>query len=202
MTFIMRMNFTIPEQADDAFIGYDPIGGGGITNQKIALIGLLLQACERGYPVVLPRLRVMDQLTRAHRPFDFADVFELSPMLAFCHRHGIAVRQREPHELPQGYDEFFWKTYHVVHDMPTNPNAWQSAFVLDLLRSLQPCIRAAFLTQALRKTFWAIDPGTIVAQIRLEEDWKLHCEKNLKGNVPADEENYLELAVILEKDRK
>jgi hypothetical protein len=178
-------------------LGYDPIGGGGISNQKMALIGLLLEGFETGRPVVLPRFRVMDQLTRTHRPLAFDDVYEVEPILAFCRRHDVMVETRDPSELPHGYDAFFWKTYAVLYHMPAQPFSRQSVFVADLLRSMRPRIGSTFIAYSLRRTLEELDPDYVVAQIRIEQDWKQHCDDNLKNTAPPDEQNYLPFNVIV-----
>ena len=165
----------------------------------MAFVGLMLEAFETKRPVVLPRIRVMDQLARIHRPLDFGAVFEQAPMLDFCARNGIAVVARDPRELPQGYDPFFWKTYHVLQRMPTDPGSPQSLYVEDLVRALRPRVRATFLLRSLRRMLAELDRDCVVAQVRIEHDWKKHCEENLGRTAPPDEENYLPFEAIVGK---
>ena len=193
------MSSETPAPAAASCLGYDPVGGGGISNQKMAFMGLLWEAFEIRRAVVLPRFRVMDQLTRAHRPLEFGDVYEAEPVLAFCERHGIAVETRDPHELPQGYDVFFWKTYAALHQLPMKPSGRQSVFLADLIRSMQPRIRSTFIATSLRRALNELDPNYAAAQIRIELDWKQHCETNLQNTVPKDEQNYLTFSAILRK---
>lgn len=193
------MSSETPAPPASACLGYDPVGGGGINNQKMGLMGLLLEAFENRRPVVLPRFRVMDQLTRVHRPLEFGDVYEIEPVLAFCRRHDVTIEIRDPNELPLGYDAFFWKTYAALHQLPIQPCSRQSVFLADLMRSMQPRIRSTFIAMSLRRALNELDPNHAVAQIRIELDWKQHCETNLKNTVPSSEQNYLTFNEILRK---
>ena len=104
---------SMPHVNEDA-LGYDPIGGGGINNQKMAVLGLLLEAAEQKKKVILPRFRVMDQVTKSFEPRGFEDVYELAPIKAFCSRYDIDIVEGQYNQLPQGYDKYFWKAYGAI----------------------------------------------------------------------------------------
>ena len=182
-------------------LGYRTIGGGGITNQKIAFIGLLLEAYESKRPVVLPYFRVMDQVERHHRKIDFEEVFEIEAIREFCSRYGIVLTQVDFEQLPEGYDSYFWKIHHILQNAADDPEDKDRVFVLDVLRSLVPRVRTAFLTRMLRDTVAGLDPDFVVAQFRIEADSQEHCRSNLDLVVPEHEVNFLAFEDILTKIR-
>jgi hypothetical protein len=86
--------------------------------------------------------------------------------------------------------------------MPGNPAGWQARFVVDLLRSLRPQMRSTYLRWAIGQHVAQQDPDFLVAQFRIEADWKKHCEDNLSRHCPDSEENYLTAEAILGKIRR
>lgn len=187
------------EQQNLSPVGYEPHGGGGITNQKIAFVGLLVEAYETKRPVVLPRFKIFDQITKQFRPLSFGDVFELKPIIDFCERTSIEICRVAPEELPGGYDQYFWRMHDILHNVPGNDKNPTAVFVLDVFRSLVPRVRNAFLMQILREKVVQNSPEFAVVQFRIERDWQDHCEQTLNAIVPPHEINYLSFESILEK---
>ncbi|MCJ2043152.1 O-fucosyltransferase family protein [Methylobacterium sp. J-078] len=187
------------EQENLPPIGYEPHGGGGITNQKIAFVGLLVEAHATNRPVVLPRFKIFDQITKQFRPLAFEDVFEFAPMSDFCERNSIRIAHIDPKDLPGGYDDYFWKMHSIFHNIPQNKNNSNAVFVLDAFEALVPRVRNAFLMKILREKVVQDNPDFAVVQFRIEKDWQDHCEQTLDAIVPSNETNYLKFDDILEK---
>jgi hypothetical protein len=81
--------------------------------------------------------------------------------------------------------------------MPANPGGGLRLFVEDLVRALRPLVRTSFLLRSLRRSLAELDRDYVVAQIRIEHDWKKHCEENLARTAPPDETNYLAFETII-----
>ena len=181
-------------------IGYVPVGGGGISNQKMALLGLFLTALERRVPMALPDICNMDQVNRRYEAVPFASVFDGGAMAACAARHGVALVPAEAAALARGYDDHFWKAHRIFETVlfADRENPVHDA-ALDLLRSLRARIGGSYLARQLRADIFGACGVAVVAQLRVEADWVRHCTDNLLRVHTAPEDMLLPFDAIVAK---
>ena len=187
--------------------GDEPIGfdynDGGINNQKLALLGLILEAGERGCPIYLPRLygkEFNDSLSTFHA---FDDIFDLSLIAGFLDRWNIAVVPAPNRTYADRIERGGWNYF--------SKGAWHLAearrhstgvVVKDFFRSLRPqLLKSSFFTRLCTAIFeeQRID---IVNQLRIEADWREHCRYNLDPVLPQPEDYNIDASLILRKTRE
>jgi hypothetical protein len=165
----------MPNDADSV-CGYAIHGGGGVSNQKMAILGVLLDGFETGLPVVLPHFTEMNQMAHKYDPFPFNEVFDESYIHEFCKRWNITLRRAdEGTPYRNGYENYFWKTFNLFHSgMFDGHNRERDAFVADAIRSLRAHVASSRTVSALLAEI-ARYPNLAVAQFRIERDWKAHA---------------------------
>jgi hypothetical protein len=191
-----------PEEKNPEVLGYNSVGGGGINNQKMALIGLFATAREAGAALCLPDITLMDQVNHVYDHVPFQSIFNPAKFLAVAQRYGIPVAPYEREKMPQGYDAYFWKTFSIFEDFsfsghPTD--AGFNEFILDLLASFEPLVRQTYIFRKLKADVFEQAGIEMVAQFRIEADWERHCRENLDKHVPQPEDNFLPAVRIVEK---
>lgn len=64
---------------------------GGLNNQKLALLGLMIEASRSGSAVYLPQIYSKDQRDQRSGLFDFADIFCFDQFRDFATRWNVAI---------------------------------------------------------------------------------------------------------------
>jgi hypothetical protein len=181
-------------------LGYNFLGGSGISNQKMALLGLFLKAYETKSSVSLPDIRVMDQINKIYKAVPLGNVFDEAAIRSFATRWAIEIVDDRPEGLPHEYDRFFQTTEWVFENMPfPSRHKILPDIVRDFLSSLRALIRDSQLFQQIRKSV-QLDKGVFVAaQFRIEKDWERHTIDYLRPRIPDPEDCLLSYDAIVEK---
>jgi hypothetical protein len=181
-------------------LGYNAVGGGGISNQKMALLGLFIIAYETKAAISLPYIRVMDQVNKIYDAIPIAQVFDEIRIREFAARWAIDVVDCAPEDLPHGYDRFFWRTVDVFENMPfSSRNETLSDLALDFLGSLRSRVGDSQLFRQLRKLVFHDREVLIAAQFRIERDWERHVVDNLRVKNLGPEDFLLSYDAIVGK---
>lgn len=181
-------------------IGYHPIGGGGISNQKMALLGLFLTAHERGSALCLPKICMLDQVRRRYDAFAFEEVFDLAAIMEFADRKKIQVVNENGIVLPHGYDDYFWHAWRFFETkIDISQNGASEKFLFDFLRSLVSRISGSYMARCLRSDVFDRQNVSVSAQFRIELDWERHCRENLSVVHKAPEDMLISFDQIVGK---
>lgn len=184
--------------SNKAPIGYIPVGGGGINNQKMALIGLFLTAFQNGMSVSLPDITIMDQINRRYDRLPFHNVFSTEGFYKTAERFSIPIVQTKS-QFPHGYDKYFWKTHNfIASSVARGEKTDEVDLVLSLLDSFSSRLSDSQILQDLAGEIYSTLGVTVAAQFRIEQDWERHCRTN-SSLQSANEQNYLSAEDIVKK---
>ena len=167
---------------------------GGLNNQKMALIGLILSELKDGQAINLPYIYNRDQKTDVERVVRFEEIFDLGAVKSFAERHGLTVLAQSPSGERGGWNYFqrFQDDLNKAADRPALD------VILDSVACLKP--RIAFhpgfiqMRDFARRTL-GIDT---VVQLRIETDWQQHADV-LRRSLRDPEDNGLGFMQILAK---
>lgn len=180
-------------------LGYNPMQGNGINNQKIALIGLFLAAYETGASVVLPKLTLMDQTNNIYRPIPFGSIFEEARLRVFAKKWSISLTDAVPTEVLDGA-HYFWKCMHYFEsDTLPPPDLRTHTFILDFIASLRPHIRRSAALEILKDLVFKKHKIELAAQFRIERDWERHCRESLSIHLRGPEDYWQTYEQIVSK---
>src|SRR5271155_4506221 len=79
---------------------------GGLSNQKLALLGVLLDGIATSRPIVLPYFTVLGGPPDGGRLIRLFDLYEQTPLLHFADACGLRVLDAEPSAGSDGWDHF------------------------------------------------------------------------------------------------
>jgi len=161
---------------------------GGLTNQKLALLGLFLRAFETGKPLVLPAMSIKDIAANTEIPIPFADVFDITWLSAFAAKHGVKVLTDDPAQYPIGGWDYFvhgsWRrAHHAIHAEEVNAD---TQLVRDFAISLVPKSKIQKLLGRLRQEIFGRHGVNVAVQLRVESDWVKHVSRQPKDREPED----------------
>jgi hypothetical protein len=170
---------------------------GGLNNQKMALVGLMLSGIRDKQPINLPYIYNRDQRTDQEDVVRIEEVFDVERILAFARLHDLTVLTRCPSGARGGWD--YLGRFHDFIAQAVDRHALET--VLDAIVSLRPRIvsHPAFL-QMRDFVRGSLAIGTVV-QLRIEADWREHSI-NLHRVIGDAEDNGLGFLQILAKVRK
>jgi hypothetical protein len=169
-------------------LGY-AYNGGGLNNQKLALLGLCLKAWRDGpRRLILPDLLQFDIVTFKHRPVPMAGALEVEALREFLAQEGIEVLA----EPPRGDQGAWWYFHHGNNHLAAAMLAGEldaDSFPCRFFRALKSVIGASDLFRRLADAVFGARGIGLVAQLRIEEDWGRHSRHFLSG-VLGDAEDY------------
>ena len=168
---------------------------GGLNNQKMALVGLLLSAIRDQQAVNLPYIYNKDQQTEDEAVTSLNTVFDLAGITGFASRNNLTVLSRCPSGERGGWSYF--SRFHDFLDHPASPPALNTA--LDAIASLKPLIAADPHFLALRNFVFADLGIDTVIQLRIETDWNHHVRHTLGRHGAGTEDNGIGFLQILAK---
>ena len=162
--------------------------GGGVSNQKLALLGLFLKSFREGpLRVVLPDFVIFDQVRFNYPRVAVKTVFEDGPLHDFATRHGIEVL-----DIPPRGDEGGWDYFHCGRDyLPyalLKSELGVDSIPCDFFRSLVPVIRNSRVLQHLAGEVFGRKRVRTVAALRIESDWATHAALRLATTVGEPED--------------
>ena len=143
---------------------------GGLNNQKMALLGLMLAGIRDGMPINLPYIYNRDQRSDQEYVVRIGEIFDLERIMAFGRLHGLTILA----ECPSG-ERGGWRYFDAFSLALRGAFEDRREFetMLDAVGSLRPCIAAdpAFL-QVKSVMLEKVDT---VVQLRIEADWQPHA---------------------------
>ncbi|HET6305569.1 MAG TPA: hypothetical protein VFG12_00180 [Rhodopila sp.] len=170
---------------------------GGLNNQKMALIGLILSGIRDRMPINLPYIYNKDLRTEAEHLVRVEDVFDLDAIRDFASRHGVTVHAECPCGERGGWDYF--RAFNDFFATAGDRDSLQTALGAVLCLKPRIALHPAFLT--LRNfVFNALGIDTVV-QLRIETDWRHHVATRLRPIVGDSEDNDIGFQQILAKVR-
>lgn len=158
-----------PEQPD--VLGYF-YNNGGLSNQKMALSGLLLAGVARREAINLPHIHIKDHRIEEQWLVRLDDVFEIDSILSFSRRYGIPNVGTVPSGEPGGWPFFL--------AFGQNLNREHQPVVVRLLLMALISIRPKIITNpkflALKNFIFASLGVQTTLQLRIERDWSDHAQ--------------------------
>lgn len=176
-----------PAKLPDDTLGY-AYNGGGLNNQKLALLGLCLKAWRDGpRRVILPDLYVFDITTFNHRPVPLATALETAPLREFLARQGIEVAPGPPRGDKGGWWYFHHGNNYIPYAALTGALGVDS-FACQFFRSLVSVRGNSALFGRLADPVFRRRGIRLVAQLRIERDWAHHSTGTLSGALDEGED--------------
>jgi hypothetical protein len=170
---------------------------GGLNNQKMALVGLILSAIRDRRPVNLPYVYNKDLRTEQEHLVRLENVFDLDAIRDFAGRHGVPVHSACPSGERGGWDYF--GAFQAFISTPADRLALETA--LGAIRGLKPRIASHTAFLDLKNfVFNSLGIDTVV-QFRIESDWRGHFEHTLRPILGDSEDNGIGFLEILSKIR-
>lgn len=187
-------------------IGYD-FNDGGISNQKLTLIGLLFEASklDAGKRLVyLPNIWSRDQGNINSSVHEISDIFWIDQIEAFCRRWGIELTER-PREFPsddrilRGGWTYFGIGTRCVRESATPRSSAATSFAADFFRSLVPKVTSSVIFQSVCQEIFHRRNITVVSQFRIEDDWQKYARTRLAKAITEDEDYCIDADRIVAK---
>jgi hypothetical protein len=170
---------------------------GGLNNQKMALIGLILSGIKDKQTINLPYIYNRDQKTDQEYVVRIEEIFDLDRILHFAAQHDLQVLTQCPSGERGGWS-YFRKFQQFISDV-SNLDSLQT--ILNAVASMKPHIVSnPALLQMGEFVRGSLGIGTVV-QLRIEEDWALHAQELRQQNGDS-EDHALGFMQILAKVRK
>lgn len=181
--------------------GYAPHAGGGINNQKMAIIGAFLDARETGAPLALPSITEVNREARVYRTYSFGEIFDEDKIREFAERNDIKIVECfDSDRIMDNYEAYFWKAHRAFEEIePYENSKIQDVFIKELVGSLRSTVMRR---PAAKKALIGLQAGGSIAavvQLRIELDWLAHCRHNLPKMVGPNEELYVSTQKIMDK---
>jgi len=179
-TFLPGQAARQPEQPD--VLGYF-YNNGGLSNQKMALSGLLLAGVAKRTAINLPYIHIKDQRIEAEWLARFDDVFEIEPIISFSRQFGIPQIGMVPSGERGGWPFFF--TFGENLKRSDQPVAVQ--LLLMALIAIRPKIVSDPKFNALKNFVFASLGVQTTLQMRIERDWGPHAQGLLPKTAGKDD---------------
>jgi len=179
-------------------LGYSDQGG-GINNQKFALLGLFVTVWRTGpKQIVLPDVTDYDVSLPAKPQVPFGQVFDIEAIQRFAASHGIEILPR--HHRVDGRS---WDYMNAGAAWVAN-NAHQGTLTADdvgceFFRHLVPLIGASSILRDLARRVFTDMGIQVVLQLRIEQDWARHAREELRPLLGATEDYAPSFETILRK---
>lgn len=171
----------------------------GLSNQKYALLGLVLAAAENpARQLILPHLADYDQIAHSFAPVPLGAVFDLQPLHDVIERAGITVLPEVARPFRDGA-EYFLRGGNAPGEMARAGRLGIDDLPFAFYRALRPRIRETEAFQAALSAVFRARGIRLVVQLRIEQDWERYARTNLGGLLAEHEDNTPGFARILEK---
>ncbi len=180
--------------------------GGGLSNQKQALLGLLWDgAVGSRREVALPNMFTMDEADRATRGAPIGELYDMGRLRTMAEEMGIRIRDIPPLGSVGHSWEYFAKGAEALDWL----RLWNSGGgrispddpVFRVLRGLVPTLRHWRTILDLRRQVFVSLGIDTVAQFRIETDWVEYTNRDLRQRGTPGEEFNLSFLEILIKIR-
>ena len=182
--------------------GYD-WNDGGISNQKLALLGLVIEASRNGADIYLPKIYSKDISEQRSGTFSFESVFWREPFEAFANRWNVKILP-EPSEASYadriercGWNFFNSGAWNVSHLRIKGLDP--SDITADFFRSLRPKVADSVLFSRIATFVFHSHQIDTVVQTRYEEDWRIHSQYTLEPTLGRGEDYCIPPEIIMDK---
>ncbi|SER57027.1 hypothetical protein [Rhizobium sp. NFR03] len=184
-------------------LGYE-WNDGGINNQKLALLGLVVAAYEQSKPLYLPKMFSKDQRETRSSLHDFGEIFDEQMFMALLARWDIARVDNPAIDYADRIERNGWKFFDFGAWIlgSGGGNGRSRDLVPDFFRSLVPLVTRS-------PSFLTICSGAftelklqVVNQLRIEEDWRIHCQYSLEPTIKHPEDYNLSAPEIIKKTKE
>ncbi|WP_129551990.1 O-fucosyltransferase family protein [Komagataeibacter xylinus] len=187
-------------------IGYDGVDL-GLTNQKIALIGLIHKALRENRPFVLPSLVIYDVKLGTRERVPFADFYQVGRLLSVLQAFSI--------EIVQPFDFSFCKTYgDDAAPVYEEIDGWQcflegadrfgevgfsgpsalNNLTCQIIRNLVPVSDMSDISKDIKHKIFNGIGIYFAVQMRIEKDWEGYSANVLESLDPFSKEEHLPTA--------
>jgi hypothetical protein len=163
--------------------------GAGISNQKLALLGLFITAQRHGPKrIVLPDVTNYDVSIKDKPLVPFEQVFDLARLTEFAALHGIDLVRQSPTVFGHSF-MYFTTAAETIAGLAKRQMLSPDDFVCDYFRHLVPLIAGSDLLRGLGRRVFNDMGIRIVLQLRIEKDWKRYAQSLLMPEL-QDQEDY------------
>lgn len=176
---------------------------GGLNNQKLALLGLMIEASRSGSAVYLPQIYSKDQRDSRSGLFEFSDIFWEDMFRGFAARWNVVISD-SPESIVYtdriercGWNYFNSGAWNIGHLRLTGLNA--KDITADFCRSLRPRVANSALFQNIADQIFNKNSINTVVQTRYEEDWRIHSQYNLDPVLGGGEDYCISPSSIIMK---
>ncbi len=182
--------------------GYD-WNDGGISNQKLALLGLVIEASRNGAEIYLPKIYSKDISERRSEVVSFQSVFWREPFEEFASRWDVKIVSEPANPVyADRIERCGWNFF--------NSGAWNISHLrvkgldpcditADFFRSLRPKVADSLLFSRIATSVFHAHNIDTVVQTRYEEDWRIHSQYTLEPLLGAGEDFCISPEVIMHK---
>jgi hypothetical protein len=185
---------------DVYMLGYE-WNDGGINNQKLALLGLVVAAYEQSKPLYIPKMFSKDQRETRSSLHEFGEIFDEQTFMTLLSRWGIARVETPTVEYADRIERNGWKFFDFgAWILGSAGGAGNSQEIVpDFFRSLVPLVtRSAHFLKICSSAFTELKLK-VVNQLRIEEDWRIHCQYSLDPTIKHPEDYNLTAPAIIKK---
>ena len=171
---------------------------GGLNNQKLALLGLFLEAQRTGRPLALPSFFNLDHTGGTRCPVGFATVYRQDIFLSFLRSEGVNFVDTPVDPGERGWNFFALGAQHIAIEvsqermMPDMP-------VCAFFRALVPVLRDRPEVSLLRNWLHGSGKPPLVVQMRIETDWQTFSAITLQPTIGSDEDYLPSFSDIIAK---
>jgi len=142
----------------------------GLNNQKIALLGLISEAIERGAPLVIPNLSIFRPLTEDHKSVPFHQIYSLQKFHELAHAFGIEIVDTTSFLELNGWSCFERGAKRLGAEFNRGYSSL-NCLSGQLFKHLSPLIVNTKNFAKLYQTIFYDSNISVVCQLRIETDW-------------------------------
>lgn len=176
---------------------------GGINNQKLALLGLVIEASRNEQNIYLPSIYSKDIGDKRSAVFPFDEVFYREPFEDFARRWNVKIFESPPGiSYADRIERCGWNFF--------NSGAWNISHLkvkgldptditADFARSLRPKVTTSSLFSRIAASIFNAHNIDMVVQLRYEEDWRIHSQYTLEPLLGKNEDFCIAPDAILKK---
>jgi hypothetical protein len=195
------MSNLLDQGAQEAYVGDYSYVPGGITNQKLGLFGLMMQAAETGVRrFVLPDLLIFDQAHNHSILVDpkmlkhWSEYYDLDALREFMTEIDVAAL-----EGPKITGKFGWPYYRkgvaLMERAGIDGALDPDHIVCRFVRSLVPMLRMSDFLSGLKRSIFTEGNVRVVAQLRIEADWKRFVQQEWH----PDDHTYFDIVDVVRR---
>jgi hypothetical protein len=170
----------------------------GLTNQKLALVGLALEGIRQSRPIILPLLTDF-YAGRPEHPFvSLASVFDEERFKERAEAVGLHIVSDALEAEPLNGWDCFRSTTHKFARLRRSNELHPQAVPCALLEALSPSRRVADVASGAALSLQSRGVK-VICQLRIENDWQAYAKKTLLERVGNTEDCPLTATEILQK---